>query len=68
MYYPLWYRKVAPQRYSVFFSSQFIGEVTMVEGSWRFRTFEPFPAFVSFVPAHTRYEAVVQWPGLSDLC
>ena len=63
MYFPLKYRKIAHQRYSVYLSELFIGEVSIVHGAWYFRTFSD-PAFVSPVPAYTRGQAVLQWSGL----
>lgn len=67
MYYPLSYRKIAGQRYAVYCSDKFAGEVAMIDNAWRFRTFH-VPVFVSPLPAHTRSQAVLQWPGLSGLC
>lgn len=66
MYIPLHYRRVSKQIYAVYCSEDFIGEVCMVKGSWRFRTFCS-PAFVSAIPAPTRYLAVVQWSGLKKI-
>lgn len=62
MYFPIKYRKIAHQQYSVYLSEMFIGEVFLFRGAWHFRTFSD-PAFVSPVPAHTRGQAVLQWPG-----
>lgn len=66
MWYPIVYKRISPGLYSVYLSGNFIGEVRLVNDSWFFRSFES-PAFVSFVPAPTRYYAVVQWPGFHSL-
>lgn len=61
--YSLSYRKIAKHLYAVYCKDCFIGEVCWLRGSWRFRTFYD-PAFVTALPAPTRFLAVAQWPGL----
>lgn len=66
MYIPLHYQRVSNQIYAVYCCDKFIGEVRMIDGTWRFRTFSE-PVFVSALPAPTRYHAVVQWPGIKKI-
>ena len=66
MVYDICYQRIRVGKYNVFVSGIPAGVCTLCSYGWFFYSFED-PAFVSSVPAPTRFYALVQWPGFRSL-
>lgn len=66
MVYDIRYERIRVGKYNVFVSGVPVGVCVLCAYGWIFYSFED-PVFVSAVPAHTRFYALVQWPGFRSL-